>query len=117
MRPKTAFMCKRRSCAGSSGSKPSRLQSASRRRAAAAAGNNSLDEPVMPDMQLSAYGLDRPESGDDVVVPFALETLDSRGRVVRLGEALDAILNRHNYPPPVARLLGEAVVLAALIGS
>jgi molecular chaperone Hsp33 len=71
----------------------------------------------MPDTQLHAYGLDRPESGDDVVVPFTLENLDARGRVVRLGEALDAILNRHNYPAPVARLLGEAVVLAALIGS
>jgi molecular chaperone Hsp33 len=71
----------------------------------------------MPDTQLSTYGLDRPESGDDVVVPFTLENLDARGRVVRLGEALDAILNRHNYPEPVARLLGEAVTLAALIGS
>jgi molecular chaperone Hsp33 len=71
----------------------------------------------MSELQLSTYGLDRPESGDDVVVPFALENLDCRGRSVRLGDALDAILNRHNYPAPVARLLGEAVVLTALIGS
>jgi len=71
----------------------------------------------MPELQLTDYGLDRPESGDDVVVPFTLEQLDCRGRVVRLSEALDAILTRHNYPAPVARLLGEAVVLAALIGS
>lgn len=71
----------------------------------------------MPETHLSTYGLDRPESGDDVVVPFTLESLDARGRVVRLGEALDAILSRHNYPEPVARLLGEAVTLAALIGS
>ena len=71
----------------------------------------------MPDTVLSAIGLDRPESGDDVVVPFTLEGLDCRGRVVRLGGALDAILSRHNYPAPVARLLGEAVVLAALVGS
>ena len=71
----------------------------------------------MTELQLSNYGLDRPESGDDVVVPFALETLDARGRVVRLSEALDTILTRHRYPAPVARLLGEAVVLAALIGS
>ncbi len=71
----------------------------------------------MTHMELSTYGLDRPESGDDVVVPFTLDSLDSRGRVVRLGEALDAILTRHDYPEPVARLLGEAVVLAALIGS
>jgi len=71
----------------------------------------------MTQTDLSAYGLDRPESGDDVVVPFTLDTLDSRGRIVRLGPALDSILNRHNYPEPVARLLGEGVVLAALIGS
>ncbi|MBN9315042.1 MAG: Hsp33 family molecular chaperone [Devosia sp.] len=71
----------------------------------------------MTQTELRTYGLDRPESGDDVVVPFTLDRLDSRGRVVRLGAALDAILNRHNYPEPVARLLGEAVVLAALIGS
>jgi molecular chaperone Hsp33 len=71
----------------------------------------------MPELQLTEYGLDRPESGDDVVVPFTLEQLDSRGRVVRLSDSLDAILTRHNYPAPVARLLGEAVVLASLIGS
>ncbi len=71
----------------------------------------------MTELQLNEYGLDRPESGDDVVVPFTLEQLDGRGRVVRLSDALDAILTRHNYPQPVARLLGEAVVLAALIGS
>ncbi len=66
---------------------------------------------------LTTYGLDRPESGDDVVVPFTLDDLDCRGRVVRLNDALDAILTRHNYPEPVARLLGEAVVLSSLIGS
>jgi molecular chaperone Hsp33 len=71
----------------------------------------------LAELQLTDYGLDRAESGDDVVVPFTLEQLDSRGRVVRLSEALDAILTRHNYPAPVARLLGEAVVLASLIGS
>ena len=71
----------------------------------------------MAELQLTDYGLDRPESGDDAVVPFTLDTLDGRGRVSRLGPALDAILNRHNYPEPVARLLGEAVVLASLIGS
>lgn len=71
----------------------------------------------MSQVPLSDYGLDRPESGDDVVVPFTLDGLESRGRAVRLGAALDSILTRHAYPDPVARLLGEAVVLAALIGS
>lgn len=71
----------------------------------------------MAENNLSNFGLDRAESGDDVVVPFTLDKLDCRGRSVRLGEAIDAILNRHDYPAPVARLLGEAVVLASLIGS
>ena len=71
----------------------------------------------MTDTLMTSLGLDRPESGDDAVVPFTLDKLDTRGRSVRLGEALDTILSRHNYPAPVARLLGEAVVLAALIGS
>lgn len=71
----------------------------------------------MTENLITARGLDRPESSDDTVVPFTLDRLDTRGRSVRLGEALDTILSRHNYPAPVARLLGEAVVLAALIGS
>lgn len=74
-------------------------------------------ETNMSETLLASLGLDRPETGDDAVVPFSLDKLDTRGRVVRLGSALDTILSRHDYPAPVARLLGEAVVLAALIGS
>ncbi len=54
---------------------------------------------------------------DDAVLPFAVEALDVRGRVARLGPAIDAILSRHDYPPAVARLLGEAAALTALLGS
>ena len=56
-------------------------------------------------------------SADDTVLPFEVSALDLRGRVVRLGPAVDEILARHNYPPPVAKLLGEAVVLTVLLGS
>jgi len=56
-------------------------------------------------------------SADDTVQPFAVAALDLRGRVVRLGPAIDEILARHDYPPPVAKLLGEAIVLTALLGS
>ncbi len=55
--------------------------------------------------------------GDDCVLPFAVEALDVRGRVARLGPAIDAILSRHAYPPPVARLLGEAAALTALLAT
>jgi len=71
----------------------------------------------MAKADLSTFGLDRPESGDDVVVPFTLEGLDCRGRAVRLGNAFDIIVARHGYPEQVARLLGEALVLTALVGS
>jgi molecular chaperone Hsp33 len=57
------------------------------------------------------------EGADDVVLPFAVEPLDARGRVVRLGESIDTILARHRYPDPVARVLGEAVALTVLLGS
>jgi molecular chaperone Hsp33 len=56
-------------------------------------------------------------SEDDTVLPFEVATLDLRGRVVRLGPSIDEILSRHEYPVPVAKLLGEALVLAALLGS
>jgi molecular chaperone Hsp33 len=54
---------------------------------------------------------------DDVALPFSVEPLDVRGRIVRLGPALDTILSQHGYPEPVARLLGEAAALTALLGS
>ena len=57
------------------------------------------------------------EARDDRVAPFAVEALDLRGRLVRLGPTVDAILNHYEYPPQVARLLGEAIALAALLGS
>ncbi len=56
-------------------------------------------------------------SVDDTVLPFAVEALELRGRVVRLGPAVDLILRRHDYPAPVAKLLGEAIVLTVLLGS
>lgn len=56
-------------------------------------------------------------AGDDHVVPFHVEELDVRGRAVQLGPMLDAILERHNYPLPVARLVAETVVLTVLLGT
>jgi molecular chaperone Hsp33 len=56
-------------------------------------------------------------SEDDTVLPFEVPALDLRGRVVRLGAAVDEILTRHDYPAPVAKLLGEATVLTVLLGT
>ena len=56
-------------------------------------------------------------AGDDHVVPFEVGPLDIRGRSVQLGPLLDQILDRHDYPEPVARLLAEAIVLTVLLGT
>ena len=54
---------------------------------------------------------------DDVVLPFAVEALSTRGRLVRLGPSIDQLLKRHDYPDVVSRLVAEAVTLTALLGS
>ncbi len=54
---------------------------------------------------------------DDLVAAFQLEGRPVRGRIVRLGAVLDEILTAHNYPDPVARVLGEAVILSVLVGA
>ncbi|HXZ68881.1 MAG TPA: Hsp33 family molecular chaperone HslO, partial [Alphaproteobacteria bacterium] len=66
----------------------------------------------------SGYGHKRRGLGaDDFVQSFRVEA-DTiiGGRVVRLGPSIDEVLAQHAYPPIVSRLLGEAVVLVALIG-
>lgn len=55
---------------------------------------------------------------DDIIAPFSLDNAPVRGRIARLASgALDPILHRHDYPRPVALLLGEALTLAALAGA
>ncbi len=54
---------------------------------------------------------------DDLVLPFQINALGCRGRVVRLGEVVTDILNRHRYPEPVAKLLAEALALTAMLGT
>ena len=54
---------------------------------------------------------------DDLTAPFQIEDQPVRGRLVRLGSAVDEVLTRHDYPAPVANLLGETCALAALVGA
>ena len=58
-----------------------------------------------------------PGLDDDFVLPFRTDASRLLGRVVRLGSVVDTILARHDYPEPVSVLLGQAVALAALLGS
>lgn len=48
---------------------------------------------------------------------FVLPARHARGRVVRLGPVLQRIVAAHAYPPVIAALLAEALVLTALLGA
>src|SRR6202000_2621323 len=73
-----------------------------------------------PDIKISTEPPIRAPSAvpvDDAALPFEVGSLDLRGRLTRLGPALDEILTKHDYPAPVGKLLGEAIVLTTLLGS
>ncbi len=72
------------------------------------------DPDVPPDLPIRAPSA---VPIDDTVLPFEVSPLDLRGRLTRLGPALDELLDKHDYPAPVAKLLGEAIVLTTLLGS
>ena len=66
--------------------------------------------PNFPDIKIKETPVRAPSHVpvDDAVLPFEVASLDLRGRLTRLGPGLDDLLAKHDYPPPVAKLLGEA---------
>ena len=59
----------------------------------------------------------RTDADLDRALGFIIPERHARGRLVRLGPVLDTILSAHGYPPPVERVLSEALVLTALLGA
>ncbi len=53
----------------------------------------------------------------DIILPFMVEASGFRGRVVRLDDALDQILQAHQYAAPVSKLTAETAVMCVLLGS
>lgn len=53
---------------------------------------------------------------DDCIMPFQLDALSLRGRIVRLTTSVEEMLAQHDYPPAVRALLTEAALLTAMIG-
>lgn len=72
--------------------------------------------PGHPILRVFAPVSDTPHL-DDHVFAFSIEDRPVRGRLARLGAVIHDILTRHNYPEPVANLLGETCALAVLVGS
>ncbi len=68
-------------------------------------------------MSLEDYLIESGETGFDRVLTLSIPDRDARGRIVRLGPVLDTVLSAHDYPAPIRLLLGEALVLTALMGS
>ena len=56
------------------------------------------------------------ETYSDRLMGFTLPGRNARGRVVRLEGVLEQVLSAHDYPPPIMHMLGEALVLGALMG-
>lgn len=53
----------------------------------------------------------------DALTPFLLNEAQVRGRVVRLSQVANIVLSRYDYPPYVARLLGQLLAVAAMLSS
>lgn len=53
----------------------------------------------------------------DFLTPFLLDERPIRGRMVRLNGAVNRILQQHHYPERISALLGEALVMAAILSS
>ena len=56
------------------------------------------------------------ETYADQILNFSLPERSARGRAVRLDGVLNEILSAHDYPAPIAHVLGEALVLTSLMG-
>ncbi len=54
---------------------------------------------------------------DDVVIPFQVGETAVRGRLVRLGPAVDELLERNDFPLPVMELVGQTAALVAMLGA
>ncbi len=67
-------------------------------------------KPMTVEHELNAANLDQ-------ALGFTIPSRNARGRLVRIGPVLDDILSAHDYPAPIARILSEALVLAALLGA
>jgi molecular chaperone Hsp33 len=69
-----------------------------------------VSKPVSPDLLASG------------ILPFVIDAgacrkAAIRGRMVRLDGVVDSILDRHQYPPAIAELAAEAMVLASCLSS
>jgi len=66
---------------------------------------------------MSDNALYMPAPPGDFVLPFDLPQVGVRGRLIRLDDASARALGAHLLPEPAARIAGETLALAAILGS
>ncbi len=54
---------------------------------------------------------------DDFILPFQIESLQIRGRLVRLSTVADTIIHKHEYPPPIAQIVGESLAITTALAN
>ncbi len=72
--------------------------------------------PTVPIWRRMADTTAMTETLSDTLMGFTLPGRNARGRIVRMEGVLEQVLSAHDYPPPITHLLGEALVLGALMG-
>jgi len=85
--------------------------------------NGNGTDPIWSDHALDAWSRclmafrtdERRGPEDDLVQPFLVVAPNVRGRLVRLGPSANEILSQHDYPAPVAVMLGELLALAGVL--
>ena len=59
---------------------------------------------------------ERDLTADNAITRFQVGETAVRGRVVRLGGAIDEILSAHHFPQEISELLGEAACVVSMMG-
>jgi molecular chaperone Hsp33 len=54
---------------------------------------------------------------EDRLLPFMLNNAPVRGRLVRLGYSVQDIVTAHDYPPCLAKILGESLLIVAMLSA
>jgi molecular chaperone Hsp33 len=69
------------------------------------------------DLSAAKHPTDTLAPSADRALGFSVTSRNARGQIVRLDTSLNAILSAHDYPPVLATLLAEALLLTALLGA
>lgn len=56
-------------------------------------------------------------ANNDALIRFIFDNIPIRGEYIHLDDSFQTIIQQHAYPPPISRLLGEALAVAGLLSA